>query len=181
MMQKVFIIFFNIYILKKNSIYIRYFSIKDNIYIRHTSIKKMVNINLPLIRKIIAYILTGNAIEKNTFKWGIQEYILALIIYGLFLVVSVILCRLFSLEIDIYVHRVACVIELELLRFIVLTGSHETFIFVHSVLISYCFVEWFDYISPVAALLLFYFSIKAWFKYIDFFEEISTAIILQKI
>ena len=139
----------------------------------------MVNINLPLIRKIIAYILTGNAIEKNTFKWVIQEYILALIIYGLFLVVSVILSRLFSLDIDIYVHRVACVIELELLRFIVLTRSHETFIFVHSILISYCFAEWYDYIAPLSALLLLYFLIKAWFIYIDFFSEISTAIILK--
>ena len=62
----------------------------------------MVNITLPLIRKCIAYILTGNAIDKNTFKWVIQEYILALIIYGLFLVVSVILCRMFFLDIDIY-------------------------------------------------------------------------------
>ncbi len=139
----------------------------------------MVNINFTLIRKIIAYILTGNAIEKNTFKWAIQEYILALIIYGLFLVVSVILCRMFFLDIDIYVHRVACVIGFELLRFIVLTSSHETFIFVHSVLISYCFVQWYDYICPLSMLLLLYFLIKAWFIYIDFFEKNAIAIILK--
>jgi hypothetical protein len=137
-------------------------------------------------RKSIAYILSQELALKdvsirpqNNVKWYFQEFILACTIYGLFFVVSTILDRILALGGIENVLQLAYVfsimrVGIEILRVIDLTdanNNNESFVLTLSTLVSYGLVAWFDYFFPAMVLLLLYFLIKTYIKYLDLYEN----------
>jgi predicted outer membrane lipoprotein len=145
------------------------------------------------IRKGISYILSNELALKDvvlapvyTPKWFVQEFILAVMIYCTFFAVSAILCSAIALRDTEIFLQLACAFTIvravwEALRVIDLTDANknnESFVLALSVLVSYSLIAWFDFFFPVMGLVLMYFLTKAYFKYLDCFENYFLNVVL---